>query len=1559
MRLNNKLWTALRSKTIVGSVAIVLSLFYPVIALTDDIDIYKPSVDADHKPSIIIMLDTSSSMNAKAKAWQPSRLDRIKRPIVDFMRSASGVRVGLSTFNGRDVGGAVVYPAKDLNEDLCPDRSCSSVSISNYIVREDDDGYETVGSAGVNLTSAGASIGQRVANLGSAGYYADVNGQTVVETASGITEVEVLPFSLTESGATTSVGLHFPSVRMNDNWVLRYAYVRFEWAGQEWLNDLQGDGTAKLRLHLDSREDSPSFADEPGRRVTDRPKTTAYVDWNLKRPTSWNLDGDNNYTVSTPNFVDALAEARPSNDSIKPVTLLIEPAPDATVTPTNTVHLLGNHTRTGEEKTPRLVYGFYKDPYTPPSYLNARRFDVVNIPPGATITSARMEIQPRGRGDETDIANLVIAGEQSGDSKPFRNNSGNLSSRSKTTAQVNWSSEKWYPSWQQRKTSPDLSPIIQEIVNLPDWCSGNAITLMIDGTGERFSWMYRAGSHLVDSLHITYDPSSVDPANHCSALTGSNVLMYRAESDLIQGGSIINSASEEEFIAQTGHSYAIRFENIDLGPDDEITDARLQLTQTTSTTTNWYYTYTVDTDTGSLPLSTDETLDDRFASEQSLTSAQTAVSAGYRLESIDLDELIQAAIDDPEWVRGSAITIRVKKHWGSGVTAVFKTAQNLEGEGPTLHITRRVSGSKAEKLPLKTPRDELTEALNLLSPSGDTPLVDAFYESAAYLLGESVHHGTKRGEQQSYNAVHRLSHPDTYTGGSVVRPPGCYADTPGSTSCVTEFVSGSPVYSAPDSTECSANQIILVTDGAPTISNPGSAGMIRSLTDTTSCESSNASEECALELATWLANGANDGHAVKVSTIGFDFSSSFLDDLAAAGGGKSYSVASSGQVTEALRQIGEKALYDGGLIAAPMAPVNQYSRTAHRGDLYYGFFRPGTGIPLWAGNIKKYQMGKLDDGSVGLVDADGGPVIDPETGKINSGVRSLWSVDDDNADVEAGGAASQLNTNRTIYTHPDLSVSFNHGARALERFNVSNQNIGADKLGLSSADRDLAINWMLGEDVKDEDGDGVTDEARKSMGAAIHSTPAVLNYPSNGDDMVSVVFAGTQEGYLHAIDSKTGSELWGFLPSELYANVGAFYTEADSPNFRYGLDGGITTHFDDTNNNMIVDGDEQAFVTVGMRRGGGHYYTLNVTDPESPSLAWTIDNTRTGFENLGQSWSKPAVANIPINTSGTTKRVLIFGNGYHTINDLPERNTSISHTDKGAIYIVDADTGGLIHALDENDHSDMIWSIPSEITAVRPWLNDKSHVLLVGDVGGNLWRVDLGLNQDEDGNLQVASPTLSLIAQLADSSATDGDRRFFHPPEVGMMKGGDGQQFLGLTIGSGRRDLPTDTATQDRLYFINLHPSVARTTPLDHSGLTDATSELMQWGSASNGWWIDLSSTGEKMLSTPVLLDGRILATTFVPAFDSGTACEPNIGTGRLYVVDAFSALGLARTFPDGEGDSSQERYTDLDNGGIPPSVSVLISDEDPDKPVAMVGLEPVDGAKNSKSRWMTYWIDD
>jgi hypothetical protein len=132
------------------------------------------------------------------------------------------------------------------------------------------------------------------------------------------------------------------------------------------------------------------------------------------------------------------------------------------------------------------------------------RFNGVSIPKGATITNAYLQFKV----DEisSEVTTLSIKGERSSNALSFTNTARNLSARLRTTKAVSWSPLSWktLKAIGTGQRSPNLAPVIQEIVNQAGWTTGNSLVMIITGSGHRVAEAYEVDPGGAPLLHIEY-----------------------------------------------------------------------------------------------------------------------------------------------------------------------------------------------------------------------------------------------------------------------------------------------------------------------------------------------------------------------------------------------------------------------------------------------------------------------------------------------------------------------------------------------------------------------------------------------------------------------------------------------------------------------------------------------------------------------------------------------------------------------------------------------------------------------------------------------------------------------------------------------------------------------------------------------------------------------------------------------------------------------------------------------------------------------------------------------
>jgi len=656
--------------------------------------------------------------------------------------------------------------------------------------------------------------------------------------------------------------------------------------------------------------------------------------------------------------------------------------------------------------------------------------------------------------------------------------------------------------------------------------------------------------------------------------------------------------------------------------------------------------------------------------------------------------------------------------------------------------------------------------------------------------------------------------------------------------------------------------------------------------------------------------------------------------------------------------------------SSPALATNIFNKTSHINRLYYALFEPAT-TPKWNGNVKPYTL----NNAYQLIDAatPARPVVDAH-GMFLEASRSFWSDADDGSSIVAGGANGRLPdaNDRKLYTytgdydnannsntHP-APGSFTLGALR----NNNSSGLTAEMLGINITDD----NGIKDDTKTDAELTHVLNTIRTApLGAPLHSQPALITYDGTNDaDAILTLFVATNDGFLHALDASPGAEgsaeggkeLFAFIPKELLPNLPKLANKTGS--VVYGLDGDISVwvkESDDPDSTIEIADNDHVYVYVGMRRGGNNYYALDVTNRTAPALKWVIrggPGGTPGFEELSQTWSRPSVTSIKYGTE--TKKVLIFGGGYDTAQDDNPLNADASDENDDtigrAIFIVDATEGTLLWWAGPTDSdatlelSNMTHSIPSDIRLMDSNHDGHTDRLYVGDMRGQVFRIDL--------DATLSSSRGTLLASLSGETRTN-NRRFYYPPDVVLTRRRDTAPYISINIGSGYRAHPLNHLTpddddaarvNDRFYSLR-DPYVVGPVPEDETvtiitdgsngNLFNATNSLITSNTdirdlaAATGWYITLgASNGEKVLAPSITINGEIIFTTYVPPEQAkASECGALPGTGHLYRVSLFDATPTHNTGEAGYSESPttptlDDRYETIRHPGIPSAPTVM-----------------------------------
>lgn len=535
---------------------------------------------------------------------------------------------------------------------------------------------------------------------------------------------------------------------------------------------------------------------------------------------------------------------------------------------------------------------------------------------------------------------------------------------------------------------------------------------------------------------------------------------------------------------------------------------------------------------------------------------------------------------------------------------------------------------------------------------------------------------------------------------------------------------------------------------------------------------------------------------------------------------------------------------------------------------------------IWRGNLKKYALnqGTLFGNKSKLLYKD-------IAGNLDERTQDLWQTADFQADsgvannnILAGGVYAQLstpdlgiNSTRSIYVEDTLADKKTPTLRKLSVKNGVPQGFNdlVDPIYTqgNEINKRRLLSFLGFESVLANDGQATSENAVKDLvlkrptketkvlGGVVHSKPEAISYGATLDENGRItnsrddyVLFGSMDGALHLVDADKGKEEFAIIPkSMIIAQPEALVdgskrlneSEVGKPYFGVDAPWLVMTDYDfDLPNKKVkveeVTGKKGMFAYGGLRMGGAAFYGMNITKKSEPKILFTITSeglssstaaksTTSGFERLGQIWSKPTEAKIRMTKDADPINVLVFGGGYDmNYEDDSYVPTSSAHAKGNAIYIINAQSGELIWSTSgetggtKNVKTEkMINSMVGGITVLDRDNDGLMDHLYAADLGGQVFRADFeNARPAKFGFTVVNNFSNKRVTRILDTApATEAFKkyayRFYERPVVsfyrnegisGQTVANNGKLFALVNVISGNRSAPLSTLRNTNEY---------------------------------------------------------------------------------------------------------------------------------------------------------------
>lgn len=633
---------------------------------------------------------------------------------------------------------------------------------------------------------------------------------------------------------------------------------------------------------------------------------------------------------------------------------------------------------------------------------------------------------------------------------------------------------------------------------------------------------------------------------------------------------------------------------------------------------------------------------------------------------------------------------------------------------------------------------------------------------------------------------------------------------------------------------------------------------------------------------------------------------------------------------------------------------------------------------IWRGNLKKYN---LDQGT--LFGKSKSKLYKDVAGELDENTQDVWQKADfvaegktANNNIAAGGVYAQLQAPsnglgsvRTIYVEDYTSASDKTPVLRKIGVNGSGKPVGFDALvdtGAYSQRNQRRLLSFLGFDgVLTSEGQPTTPlttptknltltkptNETKVLGGVVHSKPEAISYGSALDVKGNIiapredyVLFGSMDGALHLVDAADGKEEFAIIPRQMLINQPEALvdgstrlntTEVGKPYFGVDAPWLVKTdyNYDLANKRVTVDigSGKGMFAYGGLRMGGEAFYGMNITTKSTPKILFTITSAglssatsgksaTTGFERLGQIWSKPVAAKIRlIKGSSATKNtaptdVLIFGGGYDMRYEEDDYvPTSVSPAQGNAIYMIDAKTGELIWSVSKeanssskvtsNINANMLNSITGGITVLDRDNDGLMDHIYAADLGGQVFRADFeNARIEQFGFAAVNSFSSKGVTRILNVAPTDKKLayRFYESPVVSFFRreGGpdNGKLFAMVNVISGNRSAPLSILRDDNDYANRVYGIIDNDVThadLFKSGFSKTVANLTE---------AKLVNLGDKLPTIAQATDAtrktekeKAIASMIGKAQSGATAAVPASKNGWYYPLTRFDGYNNVR----------------------------------------------------------------
>lgn len=531
------------------------------------------------------------------------------------------------------------------------------------------------------------------------------------------------------------------------------------------------------------------------------------------------------------------------------------------------------------------------------------------------------------------------------------------------------------------------------------------------------------------------------------------------------------------------------------------------------------------------------------------------------------------------------------------------------------------------------------------------------------------------------------------------------------------------------------------------------------------------------------------------------------------------------------------------------------------------------------------------------------------------------------------GASPKLNdTNRKIITSINASGTFSKSPFLWNSLNDT------QKSGLNGADTDGSARVTYIRGSRSLEGSKFRTRGPALLGDVVNSNVTYLSgsgpllkgsnfsghatYRAANASREPVVYVGTNDGMLHALDGSNGKELWAYVPGAIYSKLPALTSQS----FSHGYFVDATAMLGDTQTGDTTN-PWRTMLIGGLGGGGKAYYALDISrqtpqpnndgTPNASGLRFSTmteaqlanipmwEFTSSQDSDLGYTYYEPSIDSITgrFNQIAKIASSSVAGGVWRAI-----LNNGYGSTDNNAVlFFLNTETGAVSTKLTatSSGSGDNGLSSPTPVDTDNDGLVDTVYA---GDLRGRMHKFQFSKLDATNTNYVLAASGDADGAWRHIGALYEATKPITAAPAVTKAcTGSSGWQVL---FGTGKLNEDADfTNTDANLFYSVLDEGVSSSLTVTSVNLADITptastvvaGNVRNWTTPTmtgkKGWKLNLLS-GERVISNPSLPpdSGAVLFGTAKP---SGDLCDPG-SSGYLMAVKVCS--GATGDIEVGEG---------------------------------------------------------